>query len=438
MVRFGMAAAALALMAAPLFAQESTEQLKKELEQLRAEVDGLKAVNQSREIPASGKVQADAMAADESPVMTLFKGTKLSGFVDTSYEFSFNQLNTVPKAAFGTLAANQHNPIRVFDNKDNSFYLNAVQLNLERLADKNMIVGYHIELAFGHDPSIYDTGGVALQEGWVQILAPLGSGLDIRAGKMATLAGAEVIESMNDLNYSRSLLFGFAIPFTSTGVRMAYGMGGTNNDMVRFTLGFNNGWNAKGLTNNDFFVDNNHGKGAEFQIELKPIKDLTLDATVIIANETNGASANNGSGSKRYVLDLVAMYTMDAWTFGLNFDWGSQTDVGAAFPHRAADAGVAVYGKYQVNDWFASVLRVEYWSDDNALVAGVGPVGGTGDVGTGSRIIEFTFTEEFKVAKQLIFRVEIRHDDSNNHNFVRNGKAARGDNTLGFEAIMPF
>jgi len=433
-----MAAAVLALMAAPLFAQESTEQLKKELEQLRAEVEGLKAVNQTREIPVSGGVAADAMAADDNPVMTLFKQTKLSGFVDTSYEFSFNQLNTVPKAAFATLAANQHNPIRVFDNKDNSFYLNAVQLNLERLADKNMIVGYHIEMAFGHDPSVYDTGGVALQEGWLQILAPLGSGLDIRAGKMATLAGAEVIESMNDLNFSRGLLFGFAIPRTATGVRMAYGMGGANNDMVKFTLGFNNGWNSKTGTQIDFFVDNNHGKGAEFQVELKPIKDLTLDATVIVANETNGLSANNGSASKRYVLDLVAMYTMDAWTFGLNFDWGSQMDVGAAFPHAAADSGIAVYGKYQVNDWFATVLRVEYWSDDNALVApGLGPIVAS-DSGTGSRIIEFTLTEEFKVAKQLIFRVEFRHDDSNNHNFVRNGKAARGDNTLGFEAIMPF
>ena len=58
MVRFGVAIAALACMAAPLFAQESTEQLKKELEQLRAEVEGLKAVNQTREIPAQGKIDA--------------------------------------------------------------------------------------------------------------------------------------------------------------------------------------------------------------------------------------------------------------------------------------------------------------------------------------------------------------------------------------------
>ena len=84
MVRFGVAIAALACMAVPALAQESTEQLKKELQELRAEVEGLKAVNASKEIPAATKkVDGNAMAADESPVMTLFKQTKLSGFVMT-------------------------------------------------------------------------------------------------------------------------------------------------------------------------------------------------------------------------------------------------------------------------------------------------------------------------------------------------------------------
>src|SRR5436189_5496808 len=107
-----------------------------------------------------------------------------------------------------------------------------------------MIVGYHIELGAGHDPSLYDGSTVSLQEGWVQILAPVGSGLDIRVGKMATLIGYEVLENINNMNYSRGMLFGLIQPFTHTGVRVAYGMGGANNDMVTFTAGFNNGLNA--------------------------------------------------------------------------------------------------------------------------------------------------------------------------------------------------
>src|SRR6185295_8824345 len=152
MVRLGMAAAALALMAAPLFAQESTEQLKKELEQLRAEVDGLKALNQTKEIPAAGSAQVDALSPDDSPLMTMFKSTKLSGFIDMSYGYSL-------RSGLPVLAPMQIYTGRVFDIQGNTFTLQAVQLNLERAATKDMILGYHIELAMGVDPFIYNGGG---------------------------------------------------------------------------------------------------------------------------------------------------------------------------------------------------------------------------------------------------------------------------------------
>jgi DNA repair exonuclease SbcCD ATPase subunit len=77
MVRFATVAAVLALMAAPLVAQESTEQLRKELESLRREVDGLKADRaqyESKEIPGAAKIGTDGMAPDgDSPIMTLLK-----------------------------------------------------------------------------------------------------------------------------------------------------------------------------------------------------------------------------------------------------------------------------------------------------------------------------------------------------------------------------
>jgi hypothetical protein len=439
MVRFGVALAALACMAVPALAQESTEQLKKELQELRAEVDGLKAVNQSKEIPAQGKVDANAMAADDNPVMTLFKGTKLSGFVDVGYEFSFNRLSTdrVPNNT-GALQ-NTHNPTRIFDNRDNSFYMHEAHLQLERLADKNMIVGYHIELAVGHDPSIYDGSTFTAQEAWVQILAPVGAGLDIRAGKMATLVGFEVLENVNNMNYSRGMLFGIIQPFTHTGVRVAYGMGGANNDMVTFTLGFNNGLNstAGGPTATDMFADLDHGKAVEFQVAVKPIKDLLVALTMVTGNDT-ASGTNVSTKDEFYVFDIVASYTMDKLTVGLNVDFSSaqQTDLTVPKnPTRTPFSGVAVYGKYSWTDAMASALRVEYLSDQKGAV--FGPVA-AGDTGTGARIFEFTLTQEIKVANQLIVRIEFRHDDSNQHTFVRNEKPARGDNTLGFEAIMPF
>ena len=446
MVRFGMVAAALALMASPLLAQESTDNLKKELEQLRKEVDSLKAVNSTKEIPAMGKIDMDAMAADESPIMTMFKGTKLSGHVDAAYGFSFNQLHA--NGGFSALGTTGNNPIRVFDNQDHSFTLHAAQLNLERLASKDMIVGYHIELWTGHDMTVVDVGSVALQEAWIQILAPLGNGLDIRVGKMASLIGYEVLENTNNLNYSRGVVWGQIEPITATGVRATYSF----TEQVSATVGFNNGRNNASSFNN---VDGDHGKMFEAQLMVKPIKDLWVALNFNVGNETDGGtipgSVGNplfsaGSADKFYIFNIVAEYKMDKLTLAVNIDLASmQHTDGTPFGppdvgHRAPQRGLAVYGKYQVTDTFATGARIEYMSDMNGAV--LHAVDGTG---TGARVITLTLTQELKVAQHLILRLEFRHDSSNHHIFNRNddvnstnGGAARGDNTIAFEALLPF
>src|SRR5262249_39416086 len=73
-------------------------------------------------------------------------------------------------------------------------------------------------------------------------------GLQLDFGKWVTSAGAEVIESYSNWNYSRSLLFALAIPYYHFGLRSAIPVG------KHFTVGAQvvNGWNN--------LVDNNSGK----------------------------------------------------------------------------------------------------------------------------------------------------------------------------------
>jgi hypothetical protein len=322
---------------------------------------------------------------------------------------------------------------RVFDNNPNSFYLNAVQLNLERLATEKMIVGYHLELAAGHDPSVYDGSTVSLQEGWVQILAPLGSGLDVRVGKMATLAGYEVIEAKDDMNISRGFLFGFAIPFTHTGIRAAYSL----NEMLKFTVGLNNGWNfvagAPGSSATTSYVDRDYGKTLEMQAAITPNKDTAVYVTMYVGDEATSlvSGPNTGLYAKRYVLDIVATYTLDKLTLAAQLDFGSQQDIVAAGSSKWS--GFGVWAKYQVSDMFSGAVRLEYLSDDKG---GLGIDDGTG--GAGARVFDATFTLESKVASQLILRVELRFDNSNDHIYTRGATGAKGQETIGFQAIMPF
>jgi hypothetical protein len=434
MVRIGTAAAVLALMATPLFAQESTEQLKKELEQLRAEVDGLKAVNQTKEIPGSGAADADAMAADDSPIMTMFKSTKLSGSVDVSYGYSLRA--GAAGAARPLVFGNRFN-----DTQANNFAVNDVVVRLDRLASKDMIVGYNIALGLGQDPTALNTGGgganlttFGLLEAWVEILAPIGNGLDIRMGKMYGLAGYEAFESVRDMNFSRGLLYTWAMPHDTDGIRLNYSFG----EMANATFGLNNGWNSG--------FDTNNGKNVEFQVEVKAMKDLKIDLTGMWGPEnTSPIPATHAGPVNRFLFDLVVEYKMDKLTTALEFDWGFAASSGAtvAVPNPAW-GGAAAYLKYQLMDFFASALRIEYYSEgfDRGL-AGAEPAGGTSSSfsGVNERTIEFTLTEEFKIGNALLLRVEYRHDDAIRPNGTAGAGVTgptRGSDSIAVEMIMPF
>jgi hypothetical protein len=451
MIGLGMVAASFILAGTSLCQQDSIEELKKQNAELKKQFGTLQEkveslntkleLYETKQVPPGPKGAAtenEMMPDGDNPLLTAFKDAHLSGFVDMGYVFSFNSLHASSGASVTAGTANAGgNPIRTFDTHGNAFYLNHAQLMVEKVATDKMILGYRVKLDAGNDPFLFDGQTLTCEEGYIEFLVPMGTGLDIKAGKMATLAGAEVIEAKDDMNYSRGILFGFAIPFTHTGIRTSYAF----NDKIKTTLGFNNGWNliagpgALAPANLNTFVDSNHGKTLEYQLEVKPLKELTLDATLYVGDENGTTPTGNTAYATQYVADLVANFSIGKVTLVANFDWGAhENDLGTG--KRAAWSGIAGYAKYQFSDVFASSIRAEYFSDHDGRIAGPAPI--AADSGTGARYFEFTLTEEFKVAGTAIVRVEIRHDDANNHVFTRDSKPARGDNTLGFEAILPF
>src|SRR5205823_8247790 len=88
--------------------------------------------------------------------------------------------------------------------------------------------------------------------------------LTIIGGKCVTLAWAEVINSTQDTNYSRSILFGYAIPFSQTGARLTYAA----SDQLSLIVGVNSGW--------DQLQDANKQKTAELGVSYTPSKMFSL------------------------------------------------------------------------------------------------------------------------------------------------------------------
>jgi hypothetical protein len=220
-------------------------------------------------------------------------------------------------------------------------------------------------------------------------------------GKFVTLAGAEVINPTTDSNFSRSILFGYAIPFTHTGLRGTYAF----SDQVSLTLGVNNGW--------DQLSDANKDKTVEFGLTLTPIKAFTFVVDGYLGKEPLGIVNNVATAAEgqRYLVDVVATWAVnDKFTIMANYDNGQQKDdtFGAA-KNKYQWNGAAIYFNYALTDQWSASLRGEYFNDKDGYRTGVVDVLS----GDGQKWKEATLTLAYAPSKHFVLRIEGRYDKSN-------------------------
>ena len=359
-----------------------------------------------------------------------FSGVQMSGFVDTTYTYNFN----VPQTNVNTL--------RVFDTRANSFMFNNAELVVDKPVSAESPVGFKTALMFGTDSEV--VGGVTtglganahthgqagetavsdeleVQQAYAEYLAPLGNGVDLKAGKYTTLVGAEVTESKDNWNISRSYMFGFAEPVTHTGLRASYPW----TEQLSTTIGVNNGW--------DLVDDTNQAKGVELGFSAAPMEGVSLAGTYLLGGEQAG---NNGNG--RHFFNLVAGYQpIDPLQLKLSYDYGWEDDV-QGFGDNAVWQGLTGYARYAVTDRFAVALRGELFNDtDGVRTAFTGGINGV----TGQRLnlMEWTLTGEYKLHEHLIARAEYRHDWASEHVFrARDLRQWDHQDTVALEFITPF
>ncbi len=257
-------------------------------------------------------------------------------------------------------------------------------------------------------------------------------------GKFATLAGAEVIASSGDTNYSRSILFGYAIPFTHTGARLTYAV----SDTFSLIAGVNQGW--------DQFKDMNSDKTIELGFTAAPSKmfsftgafyggkELANPGAMAAGNAYSAAAVpalSSVSNGNRQLIDLTAtINATDSLSFVANYDNGSQANaiLSSGLLGTGKWDGLALYANYQVNDQWRASLRTEYMNDKNGVRL---PFVGT----SGQTWKESTLTVAYMPVKSFEFRGEIRKDTSNQAVFLQtNGLGKTSQNSFGLEALYKF
>jgi hypothetical protein len=344
----------------------------------------------------SAVVAIGTPAYGEDPVQYL-KDVAISGNIDAGYQMNLNQ----PKDTAGD---EQPSFGRVFDKNADSFVLHLAELSLVKAPESGG--GFGLVLNYGADVDTIDvTDSKFVQQGYVYY--GTGGGSNLKLGKLATLAGAEVIEGALNYNISRSILFGYAINFTNTGLRYTYaGVKG-----LTLVGGINNGWNVGGGN-----ADDNYGKTIEAQVGYS-----LGDLGALVVNGMYGPEASAVGHDNRSLIDVVAtIKPMGGLTFVLNFDSGSQTN-GVAAGQDATWSGYAVYANYAFTDATSATIRAESLDDgDNFLFSTGQPI----TPSQGITMSELTLTVSHKVGG-VDWRAEYRYDKADEDVFLNDEGALK-------------
>jgi len=347
------------------------------------------------------------------------EGPTVSGFVDVGYNYNFNGLGA--------------NTYRAFDGKANSFILQNAEIVVAGKSDNE--VTYRADVNYGHDGSVVNafdgfaatSDQINLQQAFIGVPCPWTGGT-VTVGKFVTPFGAEVIESKDNFNYSRGLLFTNAIPLVHTGVKYDKTFG---DGKVGVTAGVVNGW--------DVSRDNNKGKSFLAQTSLNLIPKVGIIIGGMYGPEqassayTTPGTATTEKNSRTLVDAILKVTPTDKLTLVANADYG--VEEGASFAPTASDdttanwAGVSLIGNYAFTELFSGALRYENFDDEGSRLTG-GSLHQT--------INSYTVTLQCK-KNDVISRLEYRTDMSTDKVYMKDdGTADDQESTVGVEWIYAF
>lgn len=326
---------------------------------------------------------APAPPAPAAPRLWKYGPFNFSGFLDGYYSLNFNH----PSSAI--------NGFRNFDVTANRF---ALSMGKIAMAHDPAPIGFRLDVGFGRTFNLIHSTDTAprpfrgVEQGYLALAPKKAGGLEVDLGQFVTSAGAEVIEAFNNWNYSRSLLFAYALPYYHFGVRATKPLG------KHFTGGLQlvNGWNSLG--------DTIHGNMA----------GVTGTYTTKYFSWSNnvylGPPSRHAAGS-RYLYDTTLLLNpAGRVNMYLNFDYGLDHALATG---AARWLGIAGAAHIQLSKRFAFSPRLEWFNDANGFATG-----------TAQQLKEGTLTGEFLIMEGLLTRLEYRHDWSNSPVFDRG--AARG------------
>jgi hypothetical protein len=353
---------------------------------------------------------APAAATPAAPPTWSAGPIDFAGEVDGYYTWNFNHPDGVTGETASTYSTYNNNNLYNFNSKANQFDLNFAKLAMSHSPDP---VGFEVDFGFGRTVQTINfqeqpNGFQYVEQAYLELKPAKAKGFELDFGKFATSAGAEVIETYNNWNYSRSLLFTWAIPYYHMGVRTSWPMG------KKWTAGVQvvNGWNNVSTTVNS-------GKTLGFVGAL-----TTSKATWDINYYTGPANPGNNMGWLN-LIDTTLLLTptgkLAKLNMYINYDY-DRHGFGPKNEPAVSWYGIALATHYQFTPKWAFSDRFEWFDDANGFdMSGAlpQPILDDGGANVPQQVKEVTVTLEYKMLEGLLWRLEYRRDWSTYPMFLR-------------------
>lgn len=361
-----------------------------------------------------------AHAADSSvPTLSQVLGASdisVSGYYDVAY----SNMNSTGQFSNGNNSHIFDTPIGATSTTKNYSAFNLHQFGLIVAKQPKEGFGGTVNITAGQDASALASSGLGSNTSshvfdLTQAYVSYATGpLTVIGGKFATLAGAELITSPSNTNYTRAWMFGWG-PYTHTGVRATYAA----SDMVTLSAGLNNGFDQVNSTTG--------GKTGEFSVAITPSDMFSLATTYYTGKGMMGGATGQG-----HYLDVLG--TINA-TDKLNFvfDYANAKQAGVTgLPVAATSAkwnALALYANYKFNDTWRISYRHEGFDDKQGYRSG-----------SVQKLKSNTVTVGYAATKSMELRGEVRQDKSDLATaFLRaDGTTSSTQMTYAVEAIYQF
>jgi hypothetical protein len=372
------------------------------------------AAAQTAATPAAGQTPATPAAAAPAAPTWSVGPMDISGLIDVYYSVNANRPNSQDTGPFNDNG--QINDFYNFNDKTDQFSISAAKFSLNHDPDP---IGAHVDFIYGRTNNFINAAASNsssadqlnyIEQAFLSIKPPKAKGFELDFGKFVTSAGAEVIESKDNWNYSRSLLFSYAIPYWHFGIRTSIPVSKVDTIGVQVV----NGWNNISKSNG----------GATLVLTNALVKPkYTWNVNYIVGPENS-----NTSNGFRNLIDTTLLFTPNAkFNAYINYDYGqnrdglvtttscsSVTTKSGTLVHR--DVTTCTYGDTYLNHWQgiaaafheqasaknAFAGRFEYFNDPQGF-----------ETYTAQHLYEFTATYEYKWLEGLLTRAEYRGDWSN-------------------------